>query len=52
MPYALATVAGQPDWLLVGLRGGVLLLSDDRGESWSQLPARLPDLIDLAVAAA
>jgi photosystem II stability/assembly factor-like uncharacterized protein len=52
MPYALATLAGRPDWLLVGLRGGTLLHSDDRGESWSQLSVRLPDLIDLAVAAA
>jgi len=39
------------DWLLAGLRGGTPLLSDDRGESWSRLPVRLPDLIDLAVAA-
>jgi len=48
----LATLPNKPDWLLVGLRGGTLLLSDDRGESWSQLCPRLPDVIDLAIAAA
>ena len=52
MPYALATLADQPDWLLVGLRGGPLLLTDDRGESWSLLSPHLPDVIDLAAAPA
>ncbi len=51
MPYALATIAGRPGSLLVGLRGGTLLLSDDRGESWTRLDVDLPDLVDLAVAA-
>jgi hypothetical protein len=51
MPYALATIPGESNLLLVGLRGGTLLLTHDRGESWSQLPITLPGLIDLAVAA-
>ena len=50
MPYALATFAEQPGRLLVGLRGGTLLLTDDAGESWSRLEAKLPGVVDLAVA--
>jgi photosystem II stability/assembly factor-like uncharacterized protein len=52
MPYALATLPGERDGLLVALRGGALLLTYDRGESWSQLSLRLPGVIDLAVAPA
>ena len=48
MPYALLTFADQANRLLVGLRGGMLLMTDDRGESWSELPVPLPGLIDLA----
>ena len=48
MPYALATLPDQPGRLLAGLRGGTLLITDDAAESWSRLPVRLPDLIDLA----
>lgn len=51
MPYALATFLGTADRLLVGLRGGTLQLSEDRGESWTRLAPSLPDVIDLAVAA-
>jgi len=52
MPYALVTLPGQPGQLLAGLRGGTLLITDDAGETWSRLPARLPDLIDLAATSA
>jgi photosystem II stability/assembly factor-like uncharacterized protein len=52
MPYALLTLPDQPGRLLAGLRGGTLLITDDAGETWSRLPARLPDLIDLAAASA
>ena len=52
MPYALATLPGEPGRLLVGLRGGVLLLTDDSGESWSRLAVELPDVIGLAIAPA
>ena len=52
MPYALATLPDQPGRLLAGLRGGTLLTTDDAGESWSRLPVRLPDLIELAAAPA
>jgi photosystem II stability/assembly factor-like uncharacterized protein len=52
MPYALAALPGERGALLVGLRGGTFLLTDDQGESWSRLDAALPDVIDLAVASA
>jgi photosystem II stability/assembly factor-like uncharacterized protein len=52
MPYALVTLPDQPGRLLAGLRGGTLLITDDAAESWSRLPVRLPDLIDLAAAPA
>jgi photosystem II stability/assembly factor-like uncharacterized protein len=50
MPYALATFPGSPDRLLVALRGGTLLVTDDTGESWRRLSLQLPDAIALAVA--
>jgi photosystem II stability/assembly factor-like uncharacterized protein len=52
MPYALATLPERPGALVVGLRGGRLLLTRDAGESWEQLPVELPDLVDLAAAPA
>jgi len=52
MPYALATLPGRPGSLAVGLRGGLLLLSDDAGESWTRLAVELPDLVDLVAAPA
>jgi photosystem II stability/assembly factor-like uncharacterized protein len=50
MPYALATFADQPGRLLVGLRGGALLLTSDAGDTWSRLDATVPGVVDLAVA--
>jgi len=47
MPYALTALADQPNKLLVGLRGGTLLLSDDAAESWSPLALELYDILDL-----
>jgi hypothetical protein len=52
MPYALATLAGDPGHLLAGLRGGALLLSEDAGESWKKIEVELPGVIDLAIAPA
>jgi photosystem II stability/assembly factor-like uncharacterized protein len=49
MPYALSAIPDRPGRLLVGLRGGTLLLGDDAGESWTRLTVGLPDVIDLAV---
>lgn len=49
MPYVLATLSGQPDRLIVGLRGGTLMFTDDAGDSWTCRPLAVPDLIDLAV---
>ncbi len=52
MPYVLGALPGQSGRLLIGLRGGTLLLTEDQGESWTPLALRLPDVVDLAVAAA
>lgn len=52
MPYALAALPGQPGRLLVGLRGGALLVGEDAGETWSRLGLTLPDVIALAAAPA
>jgi len=51
MPYALTTLPGKHGVLLAGLRGGTLMLTDDAGESWSQLALTLTDAIGLAAAA-
>jgi photosystem II stability/assembly factor-like uncharacterized protein len=50
MPYAMAALPDSPGSLLVALRGGTLLVSEDAGDSWSELAQRLPDVIDLALA--
>ena len=50
MPYALVTLPDQPDRLLVGLRGGTLLITDDAGETWTRLAVSLPDVIDMVAA--
>jgi photosystem II stability/assembly factor-like uncharacterized protein len=52
MPYALAALPGQPDRLLVGLRGGALLVTGDAGDTWDRLDLALDDVIALAVAPA
>ncbi len=52
MPYALSALPGKPNGLLVGLRGGTLLLTHDAGETWSRLAFELPDVIDLVAVAA
>jgi photosystem II stability/assembly factor-like uncharacterized protein len=51
MPYALTTLPDQPNRLLVGLRGGTLLVSDDAGASWSRLGLALDDIVGLEAAA-
>jgi photosystem II stability/assembly factor-like uncharacterized protein len=48
MPYALAPIPEQSQGLVVGLRGGRVLLTENAGESWTQLTTQLPDLVDLA----
>ncbi len=52
MPYALAALPGQQQRLLVGLRGGTLLLGEDGGESWTSPANGLPDVVDLVAAPA
>ena len=46
MPYAL--LAPEPDELLAGLRGGLMVLSSDAGGSWRRLELQLHDVIALA----
>jgi photosystem II stability/assembly factor-like uncharacterized protein len=48
MPYALATLPERPGTLVAGLRGGLLMLSEDQGDSWSRLQVELPDVVDIA----
>jgi hypothetical protein len=50
MPYVLAPLPDRPGHLLVALRGGTLLLTQDSGETWIPLSVRICDVIDLAVA--
>jgi photosystem II stability/assembly factor-like uncharacterized protein len=50
MPYALATLPGQPGRLVVGLRGGSMLLTDDAGATWARLEQAVSDVIALATA--
>jgi photosystem II stability/assembly factor-like uncharacterized protein len=45
MPYALATLPGWPDGLIVGLRDGTVLLSSDRGETYSRLDTDIPGIL-------
>ncbi len=49
MPYALATLPGWPDGLLVGMRDGTLLLSDDRGETFTPIAADIPGILTMSV---
>ena len=48
MPYALATLSGRPGLLVAGLRGGLLMASEDAGESWTRLDLELPDVVAMA----
>jgi photosystem II stability/assembly factor-like uncharacterized protein len=50
MPYALTPLPERPGSLLVGLRGGTLLLTTDAGASWTPLSVRPGDVSDLGVA--
>ena len=52
MPYALVALPEQPGRLLVGLRGGAMLVGDDAGEVWFRLESPVPDVIALAAAPA
>jgi len=47
MPYALATVPEWPRTVVAGLRGGVLLITEDAGDTWRRLGAELPDVVEL-----
>jgi photosystem II stability/assembly factor-like uncharacterized protein len=47
MPYALTPLPERSGSLLVGLRGGGLLMTEDAGESWTRVAQRLDDVISL-----
>jgi len=49
MPYALATLPGWPDGLIVGMRDGTLLASDDRGETFAPIEAGVPGILTMSV---
>ncbi len=49
MPYALSALPGRPHSLLVGLRGGTFMLTEDAGETWTRLEANVPDVFDVAL---
>jgi photosystem II stability/assembly factor-like uncharacterized protein len=51
MPYALATVPERPRTVVAGLRGGVLLITEDAGDTWRRLGVRLPDVVELVATA-
>jgi hypothetical protein len=51
MPYALATLPGWPDGLIVGMRDGTLLLSGDRGETFAPVAADIPGILAMSVVA-
>jgi photosystem II stability/assembly factor-like uncharacterized protein len=52
MPYALGPLPERAGALLVGLRGGTFLLTEDAGETWARLEATPPDVIAFALAPA
>lgn len=50
MPYALNPLPGRAHALLVGLRGGIFLLTEDAGETWTRVDMSVPDVIDFGLA--
>ena len=49
MPYALATLPGWPDGLIAGMRDGTLLVSDDRGETFTSIAADIPGILTMSL---
>jgi photosystem II stability/assembly factor-like uncharacterized protein len=52
MPYALAALPEQPGRLLVGLRGGSMLVTGDAGDTWSRLDSPVSDVLAFVAASA
>jgi len=50
MPYALLALHDRPGALVAGMHDGEILLTEDAGETWTQLDVRLPSLLALAEA--
>lgn len=50
MPYALLSLHDRAGSLVAGMRDGEILFSEDAGETWTQLDARLPALVALSEA--
>jgi hypothetical protein len=51
MPYALLTLRERPNTLVAGMQHGVIMLSEDAGDSWRTLDVKLPHLQALSEAA-
>lgn len=50
MPYALATLPGWPNGLIVGMRNGTVLISHDRGDTLIPLDTEIPGILTMSVA--
>jgi photosystem II stability/assembly factor-like uncharacterized protein len=50
MPYALVAPRDCPNWLIVGMHDGELLLTEDAGETWRRQATGLPRLLALGEA--
>ncbi len=48
MPYALATIPGWPNGLIVALHRGMVLLSDDAGGSFRRLETEIPGILTMS----
>ena len=49
MPYALATIPGWPNGLLAALHNGIVLISDDAGDSFGRLETEIPGILTTSV---
>lgn len=50
MPYSLCTIPDWPNGLIVGMRDGTVLLSDDAGDTFQSLPLQLPGILRVVTA--
>ena len=51
MPYALLALRDRPGTLVAGMHDGEIFVTEDAGDSWTQLHVRLPSLLALGEAA-
>ncbi|MFW6074375.1 MAG: WD40/YVTN/BNR-like repeat-containing protein [Chloroflexota bacterium] len=50
MPYCLLTFLDQPGAVLMGMKNGEILFSEDEGEYWTRLDVKLPEILQLSAA--